>query len=52
MANAHSFMVNVCTPMASAASSSSRMADQARPTRERPSRMTTTRATPMAARVR
>ena len=34
MAKAHSFIVKVWTPMASAASSSSRMADHARPTRD------------------
>ena len=52
MAKAHSFMVKVWTPMASAASSSSRMADHARPTRERRNRTSTVTVRPIATSVR
>ena len=48
MAKAHSFIVNVGTPIASAASSSSRMADHARPTRDRLRRVITTTDKAMA----
>ncbi len=48
IANAHSLYLNVGTPMSSAASSSSRMAVQARPTRLR-SRRRTIRTTTMMA---
>ena len=41
MAKAHSFILTVGTPMAAAASSSSRIATQARPMRDRLSRMIT-----------
>src|SRR6476620_6593652 len=46
MVNAHSLNLNVGTPMISAASSSSRMATQARPTRDR-SRFPTNSSTMM-----
>ena len=49
MANAHSFMVKVCTPIDSAASSSSRTAAHARPTRERLRRTLTMMASRIAA---
>ncbi len=52
MANAHSFILNVGTPMASAASSSSRMAAHARPTRDRFRRTIIVTASAMATRVR
>lgn len=51
-AKAHSFIRKLGTPMASAASSSSRMADHARPTRDRPRRTNTKMVRVMATRVR
>ena len=52
MAKAHSFILNVGTPMASAASSSSRMAAHARPTLEWPRRTIITTASTIATSVR